>query len=98
MLLRDRPTILFYPLPHPLEELLPSQVVPGYALLSKHLLYYYLGSDPRVIDTGKPQGWVAHHAVPANHNVFQGCREGVTQMKLAGDIGRGHDYHKGLLL
>ena len=55
LLLHDSRAVLGLPVPHPLQELLPAQVVAGQALLGAQLLLHLdLGGDSGVVGTGHP--------------------------------------------
>ncbi|MBT9159613.1 MAG: hypothetical protein DDT26_00873 [Dehalococcoidia bacterium] len=51
-----------------------------------------------MVNSREPQGGIALHTVPASQYVFQCGGQGMTQVKLAGDIRRRHDDNEGLLL
>ncbi|MBT9163229.1 MAG: hypothetical protein DDT24_00133 [Chloroflexi bacterium] len=51
-----------------------------------------------MVDSREPQGRIAFHAMPAGQYIFQCGRQGMTEVKLAGDVGRRHDDNEGLLL
>ena len=87
------------PVPDPLQELLPAQVVAGEALLDPQLfLHLDLGGDACVVSAGDPQGGVALHPLKADQDVLEGAVHGVAHVELAGDIGGRHDDGVGLLL
>ena len=99
LLLHNAVAVLLLPLPHPLEELLPAQVVAGQALLGAQLLLHLdLGGDAGVVRAGDPQGGVALHPLEAGQDVLKGAVQGVAHVELACDIGGRHDDGKGLFL
>ena len=98
VLLGDGLAALRRPLPHPLQEFLSAQLVAVSAFFGQLPLHHHLGGDAGMVDAGQPEGRLALHAVPADHNVFQGSGQGMAEVQLAGDIGRRHDDDEGLLL
>ncbi len=80
------------PLPDPLDEGLPAQVMAAQALLLRELaLHHVLGGDPGVVHARQPQGVVALHAAPPDQRVDQRVVEGVTDVQGAGDVRRRDD-------
>ena len=95
----DAVAVLMLPGPHPLQELLPAQVVAGEALLHPQLLLHLdLGGDAGMVRAGDPQGGVALHPLKADQDVLEGAVHGVAHVELPGDVGRGHDNGVRLLL
>ena len=93
----DSPAIGLLPLPYPLEELLPPQVIAGQALLGAQLLFHLdLGSDAGVISARNPECGVALHPLKAGQDVLEGAVHGVTHVELPRYIGGRHDNGKGL--
>ena len=78
------------------QELLAAEVVAGQSLLGQLLLDHPLPGDAGVVRAGNPERGVAEHAVPADHDVFDGHEEGVADVQLAGDVRRRHDDHERL--
>ena len=86
------------PVPDPLQEFLPAQVIAGQALLHPELLLHLdLGGDAGVVGARDPQGGISLHPLKANEDVLQGAVHGVAHVELAGDVGRRHDDGIGLL-
>ena len=99
LLLDDAVAVLLLPLPDPLQELLPAQVIAGLALLDAQLfLHLDLGGDAGVVGAGDPEGGVALHPLEAGQDVLQGAVQRVTHVELAGDVGGRHDDGERLLL
>ena len=99
LLLDDAVAVFLLPLPDPLQELLPAQVIAGLALLDAQLfLHLDLGGDAGVVGAGDPEGGVALHPLEAGQDVLQGAVQRVTHVELAGDVGGRHDDGEGLLL
>ena len=95
----DAVAVLVLPVPHTLQELLTAQIIAGQALLhAQGLLHLDLGGNAGVVGAGQPQGGVALHALEADQNILQGAVHGVTHVQLTGNVGRGHDDGKGLLV
>ncbi len=95
-LVADVAVVLLLPLPHPLEELLPSQLLAARAFGEEMALHHELGGDAGMIGTGEPEGVVALHPAPAGQQVLQGGLQGVADVELAGDVGRrDHDAVRG---
>ena len=95
----DPVAVLLLPLPHPLEELLPAQVIAGQALLGAQLLLHLdLGGDAGVVHAGQPQRGVALHPLEAGQNVLEGAVQGVAHVELPRDVGGRHDDGEGFLL
>ena len=76
------------PLPHPLDERLPAQVVPARALLGQLALDHVLGGDARVVHAGQPQRDVALHPAPPDQRVDQRVVERVAHVQGAGHVRR----------
>ena len=93
-LLADAATVLIHELPDPLEELLAAEIVPGQSLFGQLLLDNPLAGDAGVIRAGNPERGIAEHAVPADHDVFDGDEQGMADVELAGNIRRRHDDHE----
>ena len=89
--------ILADPLPDPFDEGVPADFLSGLALLDELPFNDDLGGDACVVGAREPEGGVAHHAVPADEGVLGGGGKSVAEVKLAGDVGRGHDDDEGLL-
>ena len=99
LLLDDAAAVLALPVPHPLQELLPAQVVAGQALLGAQLLLHLdLGGDAGVVRAGHPQRLVALHPLVADQDVLEGGVHGVAHVELARDVGGRHDDAEGLLV
>ena len=92
---RDARLVLVLPMPDPLEEFLPPQVVPGQALLlAQALLHLDLGGNAGVVGARHPQRVVALHPLVAHQNVLQGFVQRVTHVQLSGDVRWGNDDRK----
>ena len=96
LLLHDPVAVLVLPVPDPLQELLPAQVIAGQAFLAQLFLHLDLGGDAGMVHAGDPQGVVALHPLEPDQGVLQRCVHGVTHVQLAGDIGGRHDDGEGL--
>jgi hypothetical protein len=68
------------PLPDPLDEHLPAQVVPGSALAGKLPLDHVLGSDSGVIHPWQPQRLVALHPAAPDQRVLDAVIKRVPDM------------------
>ncbi len=79
------------PLPDPLDEGLPAQVVPGLALLAQFALDDVLRGDAGVVHAGLPQRLVALHALAAGQGVDERVLEGVPEVQAARDVRRRDD-------
>mmetsp|Transcript_65894 Transcript_65894/g.106266 ORF Transcript_65894/g.106266 Transcript_65894/m.106266 type:complete len:493 (+) Transcript_65894:1308-2786(+) len=77
--LRCDPTaVLLLPGPHPLQELLSSEVMAGEPfILVQEALHHALRGNARVISTWNPEGYVAAHPIPATEGVLNGAGERV---------------------
>ena len=80
-LLGDAPPVALLPLPHPLDEGLPAQVVAGEALPRQLALDHVLGGDAGVVGAGDPQGGVALHALAPDQGVLDGHVEGMAHVQ-----------------
>ena len=99
LLLDDPVAVFLLPVPDPLQEFLPAQVIAGQALLvAERLLHLDLGGDARVVGAGQPEGGIALHPLKAGQNVLEGGVQGVAHVELAGDVRRRHDDGEGRLL
>ena len=83
-------------LPDQFLELFPAQLAAVPALGGQPLLHGPLGGDAGVVGAWQPQGGVAGHAPPAHQGVLYGLFQGVAEVQLPGDVGRGHDDGEGL--
>ena len=79
------------PLPDPLDEGLPAQVMTAQALLGQLALHHVLGGDPGVVHARQPQGVVALHAPPPDQRVDQRVVERVADVQGTGDVRRRDD-------
>ena len=52
---------------------------------------------PGVVAAREPEGWVAHHAMPADESVLGGGCEGVAEVEFTRNVGWGHDDDERLL-
>ena len=95
-LAHDVATVLILPGPSAAEELLAADVLAADALLREHLLHLELRGDAGVIVPGHPQRRVTAHALVADHQILQRDEHGVTQVQLAGDVGRRDRDHERL--
>jgi hypothetical protein len=91
-LAQDLPAGLGLPLPDPLGEPLPAQIVPGQALLGQFPLDHVLGGDPGVVHARQPQRRVALHAAAADQRVHQRVIQRVADVQRAGHVRR-RDHH-----
>ena len=96
LLFYDAPAVFLPPLPGPLQEALPAQILLGQPLLAQGVDDLHLGGDGGVVGARQPQGGVALHAVIAGEHVLGHGVHGVAHVKLAGDVGRGHHDDEGL--
>lgn len=77
------------PFPDGLDELLSAKVVTSLALAPpQHVLYNALGGNTGVIAARKPEGRLAVHAAPSDHEVLQRVTQGVAHVQSTSDIGR----------
>ncbi len=90
-LAEDLPPELGLPLPHPLHERVPAEVVAGQALLGELAFDDVLGGDAGVVHAGQPQGVEALHPAPADEDVLDGVVERVAHVQGAGDVRRRDD-------
>ena len=98
MLVRDDAAVPPHPLPYPLDELLPPQVVSRQPLFRQLLFHYVLRRDSRVVHTRQPQRRVAEHAMPADQAVFDRRRQRVAEVQFASHVWRRHDDAERLLV
>ena len=96
VLVSDGAAAVSGPLPHSFQELFPAQPVPVYSLSGQYLFDDHLGGDAGMVYAGEPEGRLAHHAVPAGQDILQGGGQGMPDVKLAGDVGWGHNDNEGL--
>ena len=99
LLLHNAVAVLVLPVPHPLQEFLPAQVVTGQPLLGAQLLLHLdLGGDAGMVGAGHPQSGVALHPLEPGQDVLKGAVHGVAHVELAGDVGGRHHNGKGLFV
>ena len=97
LLLDNAVSVLFLPLPDPLEELLPAQVIAAQALVDPEVLFHlHLGGDAGVVHAGDPEGGIALHPLEAGKDILEGAVQGVAHVELARDVGGRHDDGEGL--
>ena len=70
LLLHNPAAVLLLPLPDPLQELLPAQVIAGQALLPELLLHLDLGGDAGVVIAREPQSAVALHPLKPGQDIL----------------------------
>src|SRR5579864_7193960 len=87
-LLLNGAAVLLLPTPNTLDELFAPEFSPLPAFASQLALDHHLGSDSRVVSTGKPEGDVTPHAVPARNNVHLRLVEHVPHVQTASDVRR----------
>ena len=84
------------PLPDPLHEPLPAQVVAAQAFLGQLPLHHVLGGDTRVVHAGQPQRGVALHAAAPDDRVDDRVVQRVPDVQDPGHVGRrDHDRERG---
>ena len=94
-LLDDDPPVLLFPLPDPLEKLLPPQIAPCLLLLLAQLpLHHRLGGDAGVIGAGQPKYLMPRLPRPPGEDILQGIVEHVTEGEHTRDIGRRNNNGK----
>ena len=98
LLLYNAVAVLFLPGPYALQELLPTQVIAGQALLTQVFLHLDLGGDSGVVRTGQPQGLISLHPLEANKNILQRGIHGVAHVQLPRDVGGRHHDGKRLFV
>ena len=90
----DLEAVALHPFPHLIQEGFAADVMPIDAPGFQIALDHELAGDARVVAAGHPQARIAEHAVPADHDVFQGHKQGVAVVQAARHVGRGHGYDK----
>src|SRR5205807_10325597 len=86
-LLDDPSSVLRLPLPYLLYERIASDPLAVDALLCQLALHHDLSGDPGVVRSRQPQGFVALHPLPPDHDVLQKLLEGVAHVKRARHVG-----------
>ena len=94
-LVDDRTARLRFPGPHPVDELLASEVAAADAALRELALDHHLGGDAGMVHARLPQHVLAAHALEADEDVLQRVVERVTHVQRAGDVGRRDDDGEG---
>ena len=88
----DRPAGDRLPLPHPLDERFPSDVLSGEPLGVELAFHHHLSGDSGVVAAGLPQSVVRPHAVVTRQGIHDGVLEGVPHVQRPGNVGRrNHD-------
>jgi hypothetical protein len=83
------------PLPHPLDEGLPAEVMPAQPFLGQFPLHHVLRGDAGVVHAGQPQRGVALHPAPPDQRVDQRVVERVPDVQRAGHVRRrDHDAER----
>ncbi len=90
-LIDDLGAVLRLPRPHPLDERLAPQVVPGGPLVGELLLDHVLGRNSGVIGPRKPARLVAVHPVIPDDDVLERVVQRVAHVEAAGDVRRRDD-------
>ncbi len=91
----DGSTIVLFPVPCPLQELLPPQVVAAQTFRSHISLNHIVCRDAGMICSGKKQNSGALHLLKATQDVLNLVAESVADVELTGDIGRRNGYAEG---
>ncbi len=99
LLLGDDPVAKpVFPVPDPLQKLLPAQVIAGQAFLAQCFLHLDLSGDARMVRPGDPKGGIALHPLGADQDILQGAVHSMAHVQLSGNVGRGHDDGEGLFV
>ncbi len=94
-LMDDDPAVLRLPLPHPFDELLPAEIMPGESLLRQLLLHDVLRRDPRMVHPRHPEGVIPLHPLVADDDVLEDVVEGMPHMEHPRHVRRRDDDGKG---
>ena len=86
VLLDDRGARRLLPLPDPLDECLPPQVVARDAIRGQLALDDHLRGDAGVVGTGLPEDVAALHATPADQQILHRAVERVAHVQRAGHV------------
>ena len=97
VLLGDGAAVLAYPFPYPRNERLSADFLPGLSLFGELPFDDDLSCDACVVAAREPEGWVAHHAMPADERVLGGGGQCVAEVEFTRNVGRRHDDDKRLL-
>ncbi len=84
----DRAARLRLPRPHPADELLAPQRLPGRAGGGELALHHHLGRDAGMVGAGLPQRVPPLHPPPADQHVLQRVVQRVADVQRPGDVGR----------
>ena len=95
-LVDDASAILLFPVPGPLQEFLPAQVLLVNAFLLQLFDDLDLGGDGGVIRSRLPEGVVSLHPLIADQNILHGVVQRVSHVELPGNVGGRHHNGKGL--
>ena len=97
MLLGDGAAVLAYPFPYPRNEGLAPDFLPGLSLFGELPFDDDLSCNACVVAAREPEGWVAHHAMPADERVLGGSGQCVAEVEFTRNVGWGHDDDERLL-
>jgi len=90
----DHAPVVLQPLPGPLEERLPAEVVAREAFLRQLALDDVLSGDAGVVVTRLPERREAAHAVPADQEILNRGVQGVAHVQLASHVRRRDGDHE----
>ena len=96
VLLPNAAPVPVHPLPHPLKEPLPPQVMAREALLGDLPLHHHLRRNPRVVKPRQQQRGLPQHPMPPRQRVLHCGSLRVTQVELPCHVGRRLYDHEGL--
>ncbi|GAB1486457.1 hypothetical protein MASR2M79_15070 [Aminivibrio sp.] len=86
------------PLPDPVYELLPAEVMAGFSLFGQTALHHVLGGDAGVVRAGEPEDAETLHPFVSAEDILKGVIEGVPHVEGSRDVGRRDDDREGLRL
>ena len=95
-LIHDPGPIFILPLPALLQESIPSQISFVNTFFFQLVYDLDLGGNGCMVRSGLPQRLISLHSLITDQYILHGVIQGMSHMKLACDIGRGHNNGKGL--
>ena len=90
---------MLFPRPYTLQEPVTTEVITGEAFLhTQFFLYLDLRGYPCMVNTRKPECSIALHPFIACKDILQSGIDGMSEVQLSRNIGRGHYNAEGLFV
>jgi hypothetical protein len=91
-LLRDRPSVFLFPLPHSLLERSPPKLPPPCAFLFQSPFHHHLSGYACMVCPWKPEHCAASHSLVSSDDVLESNKHGMAHVETARDVWWGHAH------